>query len=59
MSFTEAKEGLELEISGLRSSYDHLSAENQILQARTQKFHALEGIKATLISHLQFYIKCF
>lgn len=28
----------------LRSSYDHLSAENSLLQSRTQKFHELEGI---------------
>ncbi|XP_057380213.1 golgin subfamily B member 1-like [Daphnia carinata] len=38
----EAKENLELEMNELRASHDHLSIENNMLQARVQNVHALE-----------------
>ncbi len=34
----------------LRASHDHLSVENNMLQARVQNFHALEGILYKLVN---------
>lgn len=49
----EAKENLELEMSELRASHDHISIENNILQAKVQNFHALEGTTNYLVGQLE------
>jgi hypothetical protein len=38
-------------MSELRASHDNLSVENNMLQARVQNFHALEGILSKLVNY--------
>lgn len=45
----EAKDCLEIEMGELRSNYDQILAENNILNSKVEKLHELEGKQAWLL----------